>query len=339
MPVSTDTFEKKNSIVTGGAGFIGSHLCEALLEEGRVICIDDLSNGTTDNIEHLLANPDFVFIKHNIATTFELEALAELERCKINVQGIQEIFHCACPMSVLRFRENRIAILEASSSATKVTLDWAVKYKARYIFTSSSCVYGGRMDDAPLAEDAIGTLNHLSDRAAYDEGKRFAETMIETYRDVCGVDARIARLFRTYGPRLKMNDKQMITEFVASALDNAPLVIYGDPTFRTTLLYIADAISGLLKVSKAQPGLGAINLGAEQEYAFVEIAEKVKQMTGSTAAVNFDAPLDFLSEHPVPDISYAKQSLGWMPLMPLENGLQHMIDFVSANRHKISYSV
>lgn len=336
---SQETFQKKNAIVTGGAGFIGSHLCEALLEEGRVICIDDLSNGLTDNIEHLLSNPDFVFIKHNMSVPFELESLSELERFRISVQGIQEIYHLACPMSVAHFRENRIAILEASSAATKATLDWAVKYKARYIFASSSCVYGGRMDDTPITEDTVGALNHLSLRAAYDEGKRFAETLISTYQDVYGVDARIARIFRTYGPRLKMYDNQMITEFVASALDNAPMVIYGDPNFRTTLLYIADAISGLQKIAKAQPGIGPVNLGAEQEYTFVQVAEMVKQMVGSTSEVAHDIPLDFLSEHPVPDIRYAKQMLGWMPLTRLENGLQHMVDFVSANRHKLTYTV
>lgn len=336
---TTTEFQKKNSIVTGGAGFIGSHLCEALLKEGRVICIDNLSNASTDNIEPLLSNPDFIFIKHDVCKPLDLDTLPELERFRVSVQGVQEIFNLACPMSVQNFNTNRISILDANSMAVKETLEWAVKYKARYIFTSSACVYGPRVDSTPVKEDTIGRIDHRAMRASYDEGKRFAETMIAAYADGRGVDARVARLFRTYGPRLKMHDAQMITEFVASALDNAPLVIYGQEEMKTTLLYVSDAVSALLKLAKVPAGIEPVNIGNEREYSFVEIATKVKEILGSTSEIAHEQPLEFLSEHVVPDITYAKQALGWMPMMPLENGLQHLVDHVSANRNKLTYSL
>lgn len=338
MATSTE-FQKKNSIVTGGAGFIGSHLCEALLQEGRVICIDNLSNASTDNIEPMLSNPDFVFIKHNVCEPLDLESLPELERFRISVQGVQEIFHLACPMSVQNFNLNRIAILESNSSAVKTTLDWAVKYKARYVFASSACVYGPRVTDAPIKESTLGVLDHMAMRAAYDEGKRFAETMISTYTDIMGVDARIARIFRTYGPRLKMHDAQMITEFVASALDNAPMVIYGSESMKTTLLYVTDAVSALMKLAKVQSGVGPMNIGSEQEYTFAEIAGRVREIVKSESVIAHEQPLEFLSEHVIPDITYAKQILGWMPMVRLENGLDHMVDYVSANRNKLTFSL
>jgi UDP-glucuronate decarboxylase len=338
MANSTE-FQKKNSIVTGGAGFIGSHLCEALLAEGRVICIDNLSNASTDNIEPMLSNPDFVFIKHDVCQPLDLESLPELERFRISVQGIQEVFHLACPMSVQNFNLNRIAILDANSAAVKTTLDWAVKYKARYVFASSACVYGPRVSDLPVKENTLGILDHMTMRAAYDEGKRFAETMISTYADIMGVDARVARIFRTYGPRLKMHDAQMITDFVVSALDNAPMVVYGAESMKTTLLYVTDAVSALMKLAKVQSGVGPMNIGSEQEYTFAEIAGKVKEIIKSESTVAHEEPLEFLSEHVIPDITYAKQVLGWMPMVRLENGLDHLADYVSANRNKLTYSV
>ena len=200
-------------------------------------------------------------------------------------------------------------------------------------------MYGPRVDEKPVVEKNVGLTDHLSYRAAYDEGKRFAETVAGTYMDALGVDVRIARIFRTYGPRLKMYDAQMVTEFVASALDNAPLVIYGQEGMKTTLLYVGDAVSALLKLAKAQPGIGPVNIGSQEEYSFAQIAEKVREIVGGTSTIAHEAPLEFLSEHVIPDISYAKQVLGWMPLTRLENGLQHLTDYVSANRHKLTSSL
>jgi UDP-glucuronate decarboxylase len=274
-----------------------------------------------------------------VCQPLDLESLPELERFRISVQGIQEVFHHACPMSVQNFNLNRIAILDANSAAVKTTLDWAVKYKARYVFASSACVYGPRVSDLPVKENTLGILDHMTMRAAYDEGKRFAETMISTYADIMGVDARVARIFRTYGPRLKMHDAQMITDFVVSALDNAPMVVYGAESMKTTLLYVTDAVSALMKLAKVQSGVGPMNIGSEQEYTFAEIAGKVKEIIKSESTVAHEEPLEFLSEHVIPDITYAKQVLGWMPMVRLENGLDHLADYVSANRNKLTYSV
>ncbi len=334
---TTNIIEKKNALVTGGAGFVGSHLCEALLQEGRVICIDNLSNGTTNNIEHLLSHPDFIFLKHDVTQPLDLESLDELDRFRINVQGVQEIYHAACPMSVKNFHEQRIPILLASSAAMKVTLDWAVKYKAKYIFLSSSSVYGQRVGDTAISEEYLGVVNHLTPRSAYDEGKRFAETMVYTYADSFGVDARIARLFRIYGPRLKMYDEQMITEFVMSALDAAPLIIYGPEIFRTQLLYVTDAISGILKIAKLQSLSEPINLAGDEEFNFVDVAKRVMKVVGTEQEIVHETALEFLSEQPLADITQAKQRLGWMPLTRLDNGLEHMVDYVTANRNRLSY--
>ena len=335
--MATTTFEKKNSIVTGGAGFIGSHLCEALLQEGRVICIDNLSNGSTGNIEHLLSHPDFIFLKHDITHPLDLESVSELDRFRITVQGVQEIYHAACSMSVKNFHEQRISILLANSEGMKVALDWAVKYKSKFIFLSSSSVYGQRVNDAAISETFVGSVNHITERAAYDEGKRFAETMAHTYAEAYGVDVRIARLFRTYGPRLKMYDEQMITEFVMNALDAVPLAIYGPETFRTTLLYVTDAVSGIMKLAKAGTYSEPVNLAGDEEFTFVDVAKRVMKVVGTEQEIRFDTPLTFLSEQPLADITHAKQVLGWMPLTRLDNGLQHMVDYVTANKNRLSY--
>ncbi|MEK7083633.1 MAG: NAD-dependent epimerase/dehydratase family protein, partial [Patescibacteria group bacterium] len=201
---TTPIFEKKNVLVTGGAGFIGSHLCEQLLREAKVICMDDLSNSTVRNIEHLLQYPDFEFIKHDVNHDIDLDSFDELYKFKVKFQGIQEIYHLACPTSPKNFESLKLQSLWANSNAMIATLDLAVKYRAKYVFASSSVVYGPPAPDhAGFAEEDEGMVDHLSPRACYDEGKRFAETCVATYRQVYGVDAKIARVFTTYGPRMK----------------------------------------------------------------------------------------------------------------------------------------
>lgn len=335
----TESSSKKNVLVTGGAGFIGSHLCEQLLSDSRVICIDNLSNSSTANIEHLLGHPDFLFLKHNVTMPLELEQIPELERFKLGVLGIKEIFHLACPMSVQQFGEQRTAMMLANSYGTKVTLDWAVKYKARYVLASSSVVYGQKMSDAAVPETQVGTIDHLLPRAAYDESKRFAETLTQIYAEQHGVDARIARIFRTYGPRLKLFDAQVINDFVVSAIDGEDMVIYGDETFATTLLYVTDCVSALIKLARVAGLVGPVNIGGDEEFKLTDVAARVNKIAASSCALRYEAPLVFLSEHPVPDISLAKKALGWMPLTRLDNGLERMVDYVTANRHRLTYSV
>ncbi len=332
-----DSTQKRTVIVLGGAGFIGSHLCESLLDDARVICIDNLSSSTSANIEQLLAHPDFVFIKHDITEPLDLSTLPVYERFKMSVHGVSEIYHLACPMSVRNFRAMRVPILDAHSVGIKNMLMLAMQYKAKVIFASSSTVYGQRYSDVAVKESDVGITNHLQSRAAYDESKRFAETMLTIYADTFGVDVRIARLFRTYGPRLKMFDDQMITEFVLSAMDGEPMKIYGTENFRTSLLYVTDAVSALIKLAKVPAGVGPVNIGGDEEFYMKDVAARVNKLLGTTVPILYEQPLEFLSEHPMPDITYAKEAIGWMPLMRLDNGLQRMIDYVTANRHRLAY--
>src|SRR3989338_8142606 len=198
------SLEQKTSVVTGGAGFIGSFLCEALLREGnRVICIDNFSTGHVRNIEGLLRNPDFQFLRIDVNDVFDLTSFAELEPFKVKFIGVHEIYHLAMPTISKGFEEFRIPTLLTNSIGTRNMLDIAVKYKAKFLLASSAVIYGNRSAEKKLfAEEDFGIVNHLTPRAPYNEGKRFAETMVTTYASVHHLDAKIARIFRTFGPRM-----------------------------------------------------------------------------------------------------------------------------------------
>ena len=227
MNTSAPIFEKKNVIVTGGAGFLGSHLCERLLKEANVICMDDLSNSNIQNIDHLLQYPDFEFIKCDVNKPIDLDDFPELGKFKVKFQGIQEIYHLACPTSPKNFEQKKMESLWANSSAMISTLDLATHYRAKYVFASSSVVYGPPRDGKTVfSEGDEGIVNHLSPRGCYDEGKRFAETCVETYRQFHGIDGKIARIFTTYGPRMKLRDGLLIPDFILDAIEGRDLVIY-----------------------------------------------------------------------------------------------------------------
>ncbi|MEK7607005.1 MAG: NAD-dependent epimerase/dehydratase family protein [Patescibacteria group bacterium] len=332
MPI-TPIFEKKNVLVTGGAGFIGSHLCEVLLEEAKVICMDNLLSGTVSNIDHLLKYPDFVFIKHDVSEPFDLTTFPELEKFKVQFQGVQEIYHLACPTSPKDFDKYKIETLKASSHGTKNVLDAALKYKARVLFASSSVVYGPRQEGERFVEEAIqGAFDHLSPRGCYDEGKRFAETMMATYRDFHGLDTRIARIFRTYGPRVRLNIGEMLPDFIVSALDMKDLVIYGDESFRTSLCHINDLVDGLLKLMAHPTDLGPVNFGSDEDLSLADVARQIIEMTGSKSKITFQPALLFMTQLSLPNIAKAKESLGWFPLVRLKDGLKQTIDWTIANR-------
>lgn len=329
-------FGKKNVLVTGGAGFIGSHLCETLLKNSKVICVDDFSNSAPANIEHLLKDPNFELLKFNINQNFQLEDFPELEKFKVKFQGVQEVYHLACPTSAKNFDQYKIETLLANSLGTHHVLELAVKHKAKVVFASSAVVYGPRRSDKEtFKEDDLGLVDNLSPRSCYDEGKRFAETMVATYVQVNKIDAKIARLFRTYGPRLKLFDGQMISDFIVDAIRGQDLVIYGDETFSSSLIYVSDMVDGLLKLMTAPAGIGAVNLGDDRVYRLYEVAEKIIEMTGSKSKIRFEKPLAFITPLGIPNIGKAKEELGWMPLVSLEDGLKRTIEYTVAYEKKI----
>lgn len=330
-------FEKKNVVVTGGAGFIGSFLCERLLKEHKVICIDSFVTSSQLNIDHLLQNPDFDLIKADINEPIDLEKYPELERFKIKFQGIQEIYHLACPMSAKKFDQYKHQTLLSNSVGMRHVLDMAVKYKSKFFQASTSVIYGPRPADGHLfKEEEYGLMNHLTPRACYDEGRRFAETMCDTYRDVYGLDVRIARIFRTYGPRLMLNDGQMIPDFVTDALENRDLVIYGDENFRTSLIFVTDVVDGIVKLMKQPKDIGTVNLGSDYDVKLVDVAKKVIELTNSQSKIVFNPPLMFMTQLGLPDLTKAKEQLGWISLVPLEQGLKKSIEYNIAHKGLIS---
>lgn len=348
-------FDKPNILVTGGAGFIGSHLCEALLKGGnsatggsppkdghsasggKVICVDDFTSGSQRNIEHLFSNPDFIFIKHDITVPLDIETFPELERFKVKFQGVQSIYHLACPTSPKDFEMMRVRTLLANSHGTVNTLHLAAKYEAKYLLASSSVVYGPKQPGIKFQrEDQYGPLDHLSPRACYDEGKRFAETAVATYRHHYGVQGKIARVFRTYGPRQKLRIGEMVPDFIVSALEGKELVVYGDDGFATSLMYIDDVISGLLKLMASDEG-GPINLGSPEEYKLADVAKKTIELTGSTSQVKFEPPLLFMTPLALPDITLARELLGWTPIVRLEDGLKKSIEYAQAHKEIMGY--
>ncbi len=320
--------EKRVAVVTGGAGFIGSHLCERLLADGRqVICIDNFISSDVSNIETLLKNPDFEFLKIDINEAFDLESFPELDRFKLNVRGVQEIYHLACPTSAKKFDNLRIQTLLSNSVGMRNVLDLAVKYKARMLQASTSVVYGPRRDGGRFKETDLGVSDHASPRACYDEGKRFAETSCFTYASVFGLDIRVARIFRTYGPRQRISDGEMIPDFVADALDGRDLVIYGDESFSTSLLYVTDLVDGLLRLMRHGKNPGPVNFGGDEDLRLADVARRVIAMTGSSSKLVFEPPLLFMSTLGLPDTRKAVDELGWIPLVRLEDGLKRSVEY------------
>jgi len=327
------TFEKKNILVTGGAGFIGSHVCEALLRDGhRVICVDNFATADVKNIETLLQHPSFRFIRLDINEPFDLERHTELADFKLPFQGIQEIFHFACPTSIKKFDQFKIQTLLSNSLGNYHVLELAKKYRAKILLASSSVVYGSRDGNREaVGEDDLGGVNHLTPRGCYDEGKRFAETMFETYRQVHEMDARIVRIFRTYGPRMPLFDGHLIPDFVLNALDGKDLVLNGGMDFKSSLCYVDDVVDGMFRVMKTQNYPGPVNLGSDVDLKLADVAQKIVQMTESTSRIVPGEGFAFLSELSLPKIDRAKE-LGWFPLMRLDDGLKHTIGDLKANK-------
>ncbi|MEI6596707.1 MAG: NAD-dependent epimerase/dehydratase family protein [bacterium] len=325
-------FDKKNILVTGGAGFLGSHLCDRLLENSKVICLDNFSTGDERNIDHLLSDPNFEFIKHDITEPIILEKLSELQKFKIEFQGIQEIYNLACPTSPKDFDKNKIPTILASSYGLKNVLDLAVRHQAKIMHFSSSVIYGPRTEGQKrIKESEIGKVDLLSPRSSYDEGKRFSETMVENYRQIYGIDAKVIRLFRVYGPRMKLNEGNLIPDFINNALENSDLVIPGDKNFSSSLCYVSDCIDACLKLMDSSV-VGPVNIGSDVDMNLEKICDLIIKILNSKSAVKYIDKHLFISELCLPDITRAREELGWMPIVTLENGLKKTIDDLRASK-------
>ncbi len=325
-------FDKKNILVTGGAGFIGSHLCDRLVKDNKVICLDNFITGDERNIDHLLANENFVFIKQDINQPLDLENLPDVQKFKVEFQGIQEIYHLACPTSPADFEANKINTLLVNSIGMKNILDLAVKYKAKLAHFSSSVVYGSRREEGKkIKENDWGRVNPTDQRSCYDEGKRFAETMVVNYRDAYNLDVRIPRIFRTYGPRMKLNDQQMLPDFIVNGLDNKDLVIYGDKNFISSFCYVDDVIDAVLKLAESDVS-EPVNIGSDTEEKLATMAEKIIALTKSSSKIIYKEPIIFMSPLAVPDITMAKEKLNWMPITTLDKGLEKTVEDLRASK-------
>lgn len=328
------SLEQKTVLVTGGAGFIGSLLCEALLRDGnRVICVDNFSTGHVRNIEPLLRNANFQFLRLDINLPFDIESFAELDAFKVKFLGIQEIYHLALPTIAKGFEEYRIPTLLTTSIGTRNVLDLAVKYKAKFLFGSSAVVYGNQTQEKKFfTETDEGVVDHLSPRAPYNEGKRFAETMVMTYGSVHQLDVKIARLFRTYGPRMPLFQGHQISDFVLAALDGKPLSIAGDASTTTALMYVSDVVDALIRLMRAEPGTGIVNVGSDVEVSMKDVAAQIIELSESTSEIVYEPAPAFLTHIGLPDVSKARSQLSWVPLVRLEDGLAKTIEYIRANK-------
>ncbi len=327
---------KKNILITGGAGFIGSHLVDALVKDNQVVVVDNFSTGSEKNIDHLLQNPNFEFIKHDLTQPFQVTDFPELKKFKCELQGFQEVYHLACPTSPKEYNKFPIETLLANSHATLNALEIARKYKAKFLLLSSSAIYGDVDSETGIKEDEWGHVNPIGPRSCYNEGKRFAESLVTNYHNKFKLDAKIARVFNTYGPRMKADDGRMIPDFIVSALANQPIKIHGTEQETGSYCFISDMVEALIRLIRSDVNT-PVNLGDMREIQFVEIAKLVKELTNSDSKIEFKERLPYAAKQLIPDISFAKESLDWFPIVSIEDGLKKTVDEIKV--HLSEYKV
>lgn len=323
--------ENKNILVLGGAGFIGSHLCEALVKQGHnVVCVDNFVSSDVENIKGLLEFPNFEFIRHDVNLVLEPETLPELVKFKVEVFGFHEIYNFACPTSAKEYTKLPVETAVSNSVGVINSLELARKYKAKYFLASTAAVYGQAPDNyQPVKEDYYGLLDFLGPRACYNEGKRFAETLVTTYRDFYKLDVRIARIFSTYGPRMLEHSGRRIPDYIQEALNNNEVVIAGDEKLAYSFCYITDMVQGILALMNSDVK-DPVNLGDEQVYTLTAIAEKIIKLLNVEAPIKYKEGFAYLNQPAVPNIEKAKTELNWFPLVPIEEGLQETINYLRA---------
>jgi dTDP-glucose 4,6-dehydratase len=308
----------QRALVTGGAGFLGSHLCDALLAEGwNVVVVDNLLTGRRANLahmnlDHLRNEAAFEFIEKDICEPFD-------------VGRVDYVFHFASPASPVDYTIHGIETLQVGSLGTFHALDIARKYKAKYLVSSTSECYGDPLEH-PQKESYWGNVNSIGPRSVYDEAKRFTESVTMAYHRYHNVDTRIVRIFNTYGPRLQLNDGRVVSNFMKQALRGEPLTVYGDGSQTRSFCYVSDEIDGFLRLSKSDEHL-PVNIGNPNEFTILECAQQVLKVTGSKSKITYQPLPQDDPKQRRPDITKARQLLGWEPKIQLEQGLRMSLDY------------
>lgn len=299
-------------LVTGGTGFIGSHLCRKLIEQGNhVICVDNNFTGNIDNIRELRNNPKFEFIRHDVTQKLLLE--------------VDQIYHLACPASPKDYQYNSIKTIKTNILGTLNMLGLAKRLKSPILLSSTSEIYGDPKI-SPQTEEYWGNVNPIGIRSCYDEGKRLAETLMMEYHRNCGVDIRIARIFNTYGPNLNKNDGRVVSNFIVQSLRNDDITVYGDGSQTRSFCYVDDTVNGLIKLMNSGYNM-PVNIGNPNEMTIKEIAEEIVKLTDSDSKIVYmDLPKDDPTRRR-PDISKANEILDWTPNVKLEEGLSRTIEY------------
>jgi UDP-glucuronate decarboxylase len=304
---------EKSILVTGAAGFLGSHLCEALLKTGsKVTGVDNLSSGSLLNLKHLLDLENFEFIEHDITNYLDIEC--------------DEIYNLACPASPVQYQSDPIGTLKTNVIGASNLLELAVKKHARIFQASTSEVYGDPLEH-PQTESYWGNVNPVGVRSCYDEGKRCAETLFFDYQREHKIEIRVARIFNTYGPKMKSDDGRVVSNFIVQALENKPLTVYGEGLQTRSFCYVDDLIRGFILLMDHKDFMGPVNLGNPVEFTMIELAEKVLNITSSNSEIKHeDLPLDDPKKRK-PNINLALDKLNWSPDIPLEEGLKMTIEY------------
>lgn len=304
-----------NILVTGGAGFIGSHLCEKLLDQGHeVLCLDNFFTGQRRNIEHLLDNPNFTLIEHDIVDPVQIE------------KPVDQIYNLACPASPIHYQENPIKTVKTSTVGMVNMLGLAKQAGARILQASTSEIYGDP-EVHPQPETYWGNVNPIGPRSCYDEGKRVAETLCMDYHREHGVEVRIVRIFNTYGPHMHPKDGRVVSNFIMQALSQQPITIYGDGSHTRSFCYVDDLVAGLISFMNQDKETGPLNLGNPAEFSVKELAEKIIELTHSDSTITHEPlPTDDPKQRQ-PDITKAKQLLDWQPTVQIDQGLQTTIEY------------
>lgn len=303
----------KRILVTGGAGFVGSHLCDKLIKEGNhVICLDNLFTGSMDNINHLLDHPEFEFVKHDVKEPFDAK--------------VDQIYNLACPASPPFYQEDMVDTAKVCFLGTLNMLELAEKNGARILQASTSEVYGDP-EMHPQKESYRGCVNPVGIRSCYDEGKRVAETLFFSYHLQHNVDTRIIRIFNTYGPRMNPDDGRVVSNFIVQALKGEDLTVYGDGNQTRSFCYVDDLVEGIYRMMENDSFTGPVNLGNPGEFTMLELAEKVLKFTDSKSRlIHCPLPGDDPTKRR-PDISLAKENLNWQPEIKLDEGLLKTIEY------------